>query len=140
MLVVFFITEWEVMIMKKERLYTVREAANLVSESLSPRTLYGWILKIEHYTPKVFLRAINEKNPYFVYGEPKEQLLVREKEVEQFQKLLKFRKQGIPLQLAIFQSFLRAEDYQYLQENGLDYQQLKQKVIRDYQNQSSEEI
>ncbi|HFE9852955.1 TPA: hypothetical protein ACGBG5_003483 [Enterococcus faecalis] len=122
--------------MKEECLYTVREATSLVSDSMHYKTIYDWILKVERYTPKVFLRAIDKEHPRFVYGEPKAQLLINPKEIEQFQKLLMLRKQGVPLQLAIFQVFLRPEDYRFLQDNEWDYQELKAKVIRDYKNKA----
>ncbi|MFI3912612.1 hypothetical protein VBG69_00170 [Carnobacterium maltaromaticum] len=118
--------------MNQELTYTVSEAVAALSDPIKNQTLYSWVRKIEKYTPKYFLRRIDKDNPYFVHGEPTPQLLIREKEILQFEEIIQLRKRGVRLEKAIFEVFLRKDDYEFLRENNWNYKLLKEKVLANY--------
>lgn len=120
--------------MNQELTYTVSEAVAALSDPIKTQTLYSWVRKIEKYTPKYFLRRIDKDNPYFIRGEPTPQLLIREKEILQFEEIIQLRKRGVRLEKAIFEVFLRKDDYEFLRENNWNYKLLKEKVLANYKD------
>ncbi|MDR2833366.1 MAG: hypothetical protein LBV67_06605 [Streptococcaceae bacterium] len=102
--------------------YTVSQALVVFNRSITKRTLYEWLKKIETYTNWQFDKKINKDNLSFVGGRARKVMFLNEVDIQMLQKLYdEVRVKNVDLTKAIYELFLSPDELEALKEERWDY-------------------